>query len=120
MTKKARNELDQINKITESAWKYYQDSAPVVQRFLKYGGWIAFQFWVIRAPVTWWMVGIIPDKVNLLIHTVPDYILADFIAGLFLALAGFLVSENMIWGHGGVPKKDSKLGYKVRNKGDEH
>lgn len=106
MTKKARNELDQINKITESAWKYYQDSAPEVQRFFKYSGWIAFQFWVIRAPFTWWMVGVIPDKVNLFIHTVPDYIFADFVAGLLLAVAGFFVSEYKIWGHGGVQNKD--------------
>ena len=104
MTQKTRNEFDKVNKLIKLTGEYYRDSAPIVQRFLKYGGWIAFQFWIIRAPFTWWMVGIIPDKVNLFIHTVPDYILADFIAGLILAVAGFFVSEYKIWGHGGVPK----------------
>jgi hypothetical protein len=106
MTKTERDELEQVEVYLELAWKYYQESSPIVQRFLKYGGWIAFQFWIIRAPLTWWMVSVIPDKVNLLIHTVPDYIVADFIAGLILAVAGFFVSEYQIWGHGGVQDED--------------
>jgi len=76
--------------------KLYTENT-VFMRFFKYGFWIAVQFWLLRAPMVWLIVGRIPGNINLLIHTVPSYLVADFVVGLILAVAGFLVSEGWIW-----------------------
>lgn len=88
--------LAQTPLIGKQMWKLYEGN-PVFARFVKYGGWIALQFWALRAPLVWFLVGLFPKDINLLIHTVPSYLVADFIVGLTLAVLGFLVSEGWIW-----------------------
>jgi len=84
---------------------YHKQSGPV-QRFLKYGGWIALQFWIIRAPMTVLFTGMFPEiiSLNLFIHILefPGYLLASFTSGTILAIVGFFLSEKWIWGQ----KKD--------------
>ena len=86
-----------IEKFTE--W-YHNQSGPF-QRFMKYGGWIAIQFWIIRAPMTVLFTGMFPKivRLNLLIHILefPGYLLASFISGTLLAIVGFFLSEKWIW-----------------------
>ncbi len=81
---------------------WYQNQAGVVQRFLKYGGWIALQFWLIRAPMTMFLTNIFPEVIALAFIKFPGYLLASFTSGTLLAIAGFFLSERWIW----RPKKD--------------
>ena len=86
-----------IEKVME--W-YHQQSGPF-QRFMKYGGWIAMQFWIIRAPMTVLFTGMFPEVItlNLFIHIIafPGYLLASFTSGTLLAIVGFFLSERWIW-----------------------
>ena len=63
---------------------------PKLQRFFKYGLWISFQFWIIRAPLVWFMT----ERMS--IH----YLLSSFTIGLLLTVAGFFLSEFWIWRKG--------------------
>lgn len=89
---------DLINRLTY----WYDNQSGILQRFLKYGGWIAIQFWIIRAPMTVLLTGIFPEiiKLNLFIHILefPGYLLASFTSGSLLAIVGFILSERWIWG----------------------
>lgn len=58
-----------------------------LREFIKYGSWISLQFFALRAPMVWLMV----EKVG--VH----YIMADYVAGLILAVAGFFVSKFWIF-----------------------
>jgi len=85
----------------EGLREWYQKQSGPVQRFLKYGGWIALQFWVIRAPMTVLFTGMFPETIslNLIIHIIefPGYLLASFTSGTLLAIVGFFLSEKWIW-----------------------
>ncbi len=85
---------DLINRLTY----WYDNQSGILQRFLKYGGWIAIQFWVIRAPITVWLTGIFPESISLILIDVPGYLLASFTSGSLLAIVGFVLSERWIWG----------------------
>ncbi len=82
-----------------SSW--YQDQSGLLQRFIKYGGWIFIQFWIVRAPMTVLFTGLFPGTItlNLFIHviTFPGYLLASFTSGTLLAIVGFFLSERWIW-----------------------
>ena len=86
----------------ESLTDWYQNQSGVFQRFMKYGGWIFLQFWIIRAPMTVLFTGMFPETVSLLMISFPGYLLASFTSGTLLAIAGFFLSEKWIW----RPKKD--------------
>ena len=85
----------------ESLTEWYHKQSGPVQRFLKYGGWIALQFWIIRAPMTVLLTGMFPEtiRLNLFIHVLefPGYLLASFTSGSLLAIVGFFLSERWIW-----------------------
>lgn len=91
---------DLIERLTE----WYQDQSGLFQRFMKYGGWIALQFWIVRAPMTVFLTNTFPEtiRLNLFIHilTFPGYVLASFTSGTLLAIVGFFLSEWWIWGAG--------------------
>jgi len=87
-----------IEKLTE----WYGNQSGILQRFLKYGGWIAIQFWIIRAPMTVFFTGSFPETIELLFLKIPGYLLASFTSGTLLAIVGFFLSEWWIW----RPKKD--------------
>ena len=72
-------------------------SSRKLRRFIKYGLWITFQFWVFRAPITYYLVQALPKNIDLYLKQVPGYIVADFLAGLTLACAGFFINEYAIW-----------------------
>ena len=82
--------------------EWYQKQSGLFQRFLKYGGWIALQFWIIRAPMTVLFTGMFPETIslNLFIHILefPGYLMASFTSGSLLAIVGFVLSERWIWG----------------------
>ena len=81
---------------------WYNGQSGILQRFLKYGGWIFLQFWIIRAPMTVLFTGMFGETItiNLFIHVfdVPGYLLASFISGTLLAIVGFFISDMWIWG----------------------
>lgn len=91
-----------IYELLERITDWYHDQSGLFQRFIKYGGWIAIQFWIIRAPMTILLTGIFPEtiRLNLFIHVIafPGYVLASFTSGSLLAIVGFLLSEWWIWG----------------------
>jgi len=87
-----------IEKLTE----WYGNQSGILQRFLKYGGWIAIQFWIIRAPMTVFFTGCFPETIELLFLKIPGYLLASFTSGTLLAIVGFFLSEWWIW----RPRKD--------------
>ena len=80
---------------------WYNQLPGVMQRFMKYGGWISLQFWVVRAPMTVFLTNVFPEtiRVNLFIHLFefPGYLLASFTSGTLLAIVGFFISEGWIW-----------------------
>jgi len=86
-----------IEKFTD----WYGNQSGLFQRFMKYGGWIALQFWIIRAPMTVLFTGMFPETIslNLFIHILefPGYLLASFTSGTLLAIVGFFLSERWIW-----------------------
>ena len=86
----------------ESLTDWYRNQSGIFQRFMKYGGWIFLQFWIIRAPMTVLLTGMFPETVSLLVISFPGYLLASFTSGTLLAIVGFLLSERWIW----RPKKD--------------
>ena len=90
----------------ESLTEWYQNQSGLFQRFMKYGGWIFIQFWIIRAPMTVFFTGMFPEivRLNLFIHVLefPGYLLASFTSGTLLAIVGFFLSEKWIW----RPKED--------------
>ena len=85
----------------ETLYEWYQKQSGLFQRFMKYGGWIALQFWIIRAPMTVLLTGMFPETIslNLFIHVLefPGYLLASFTSGSLLAIVGFVLSERWIW-----------------------
>jgi len=85
----------------ETLTKWYQKQSGPLQRFIKYGGWIFIQFWVIRAPMTIFFTNSFTEtiKINLFIHIleIPGYLLASFTSGTLLAIVGFILSEKWIW-----------------------
>ena len=85
---------DFMNRITY----WYDSQSGILQRFLKYGGWIAIQFWIIRAPMTVLLTGIFPERISLILIDIPGYLLASFTSGSLLAIVGFILSERWIWG----------------------
>jgi len=97
-----KKHLEKLIKLKE----WYQNQSGPLQRFLKYGGWIALQFWIIRAPMTVWFTGRFPEiiSLDLIINVLefPGYLLASFTSGTILAIVGFVLSERWIW----RPKKD--------------
>jgi len=80
-----------VDKLEELCIKY-----PVLDRFIKYGGWIAIQFWFVRAPMTVWFTNMFPDQINFIVMF-PGYLLASFFSGSILAVVGFFLSEYWIW-----------------------
>ena len=82
-----------IEKLTD----WYQNQSGVFQRFMKYGGWIFLQFWIVRAPMTVLFTGMFPETVSLLVISLPGYLLASFTSGTLLAIVGFFLSEKWIW-----------------------
>ena len=54
----------------ETLYEWYQKQSGLFQRFMKYGGWIALQFWIIRAPMTVLLTGIFPE--TCLLYTSPS------------------------------------------------
>jgi len=81
----------------ESLTDWYQNQSGMFQRFMKYGGWIFLQFWIIRAPMTVLFTGIFPETVSLVVLSFPGYLLASFTSGSLLAIVGFFLSEKWIW-----------------------
>ena len=85
----------------ETLTEWYQNQSGLFQRFMKYGGWIFIQFWIVRAPMTVFFTGIFPEivRLNLFIHILefPGYLLASFLSGTLLAIVGFFLSEKWIW-----------------------
>ena len=86
----------------EALTDWYQNQSGIFQRFMKYGGWIAIQFWIIRAPMTVFFTNAFPETIELLLLKFPGYLLASFTSGTLLAIVGFFLSEKWIW----RPKKD--------------
>lgn len=86
----------------ESFTDWYQNQAGIFQRFMKYGGWIFIQFWIISAPMTVFLTNTFPDTIGLVFVSFPGYLLASFTSGTILAIVGFFLSEKWIW----RPKKD--------------
>ena len=82
-----------IEKVTE----WYQNQSGPFQRFMKYGGWIALQFWIVRAPMTIFLTNAFPETVDLVLLRFPGYVLASFTSGSLLAIVGFFLSEWWIW-----------------------
>ncbi len=93
--------IEGVSKWFENLKKWYGKQSGILQRFIKYGGWIFIQFWIIRAPMTVLFTGMFPEivKLNLFIHVIqfPGYLLASFTSGTLLAIVGFLLSEKWIW-----------------------
>ena len=85
--------LGYIKSLTE----WYNGQSGPFQRFMKYGGWIAIQFWVIRAPMTVFFTNSFPETIELLLVSFPGYLLASFTSGSLLAIVGFFISEWWIW-----------------------
>ena len=87
-----------VEKFTE----WYQSQSGPFQRFMKYGGWIALQFWIIRAPMTVLFTRMFDETItiDLFIHVfdIPGYLMASFTSGTLLAVVGFFLSERWIWG----------------------
>lgn len=76
--------------------KYYTENE-TFSRFVKYGVSISIQFWLLRAPLVWWLTGILPDKVNVIVIEFPGYLLASFSIGLILTIGGFFINEYWVW-----------------------
>jgi len=85
--------LGHIKTLTE----WYHNQSGSLQRFLKYGGWIALQFWIIRAPMTVFFTNSFPDIIEIPFFKFPGYLLASFTSGTLLAIVGFFLSEWWIW-----------------------
>ncbi len=85
--------LEHVNTLT--GW--YKNQTGILQRFLKYGGWIFIQFWIIRAPMTVFLTNIFPETISFLVIGFPGYLLASFTSGTVLAIVGFFLSEKWIW-----------------------
>lgn len=81
----------------ESLTDWYQNQSGIFQRFMKYGGWIFLQFWIIRAPMTVFLTNAFPESISLILVSIPGYLLASFTSGTLLAIVGFLLSEKWIW-----------------------
>lgn len=88
---------DQYLSYVSSLTGWYQNQTGVFQRFMKYGGWIALQFWLIRAPMTIFLTNIFPEIIKFPFIQFPGYLLASFISGTLLAIVGFILSEKWIW-----------------------
>lgn len=88
---------EQYQEQVNSLLGWYQSQSGVTKRFLKYGGWIGLQFWLIRAPMTVFFTNAFPEIVNLQILKFPGYLLASFTSGTILAIVGFFISEWWIW-----------------------
>lgn len=93
-----------INEIWEKYQSYinsilgwYKSQSEVTKRFLKYGGWIGLQFWLIRAPMTIFFANAFPEIIDFQLIRFPGYLLASFTSGSILAVAGFFLSEWWIW-----------------------
>ena len=96
---------EQYQEYVNSFLGWYQTRSGITQRFLKYGGWIGLQFWLIRAPMTVLFTNVFPEIVDLQLLKFPGYLLASFLSGTILAVVGFFLSEWWIWGK---PKDESK------------
>ena len=76
--------------------KYYNEN-DVFKRFFKYGVSISIQFWILRAPLVWWLTGVLPDTINIFFHQFPGYLLASFVIGTVLTIGGFFINEYWVW-----------------------
>lgn len=76
---------------------WYNSRSGITQRFLKYGGWIGIQFWLIRAPMTVLFTNAFPKIIDFQLIKFPGYLLASFTSGSILAVVGFFLSEWWIW-----------------------
>lgn len=65
----------------------YHRSHGWFQRFIKFGFSGTFIYWVVRAPITWWVT----EYVN--IH----YLVSTFLVGLALTFIWFGLSEGWVW-----------------------
>jgi len=87
----------QYQKYVKSLKGWYNNQSGVTKRFLKYGGWIGIQFWLIRAPMTMLFTGMFPEIIDFQLFKFPGYLLASFASGTILAIVGFFISELWIW-----------------------
>ena len=87
----------QYQKYVQAFTDWYQSRSDVTKRFLKYGGWIGLQFWLIRAPMTVLFTGMFPEIIDFQLFKFPGYLLASFTSGTILAIVGFFISEWWIW-----------------------
>lgn len=87
---------DQYLKYVNTLLGWYNQLPEIMQRFIKYGGWISLQFWVVRAPMTVFLANTFPETIDFFIKF-PGYLLASFLSGTILAIVGFFISEWWIW-----------------------
>lgn len=60
---------------------------PTIQRFFRYSLLIAIQFWLLRAPLVWFL----KEKIGF------NYLVADFGVGTLLIITSFIFKHFWIW-----------------------